>query len=87
MNPTRTFIIRRTFVYPMALVIVLTAVLLVVCLVQGQAMAKVVILAGLVMPLVVIFAETAFRRVVVAVNAALVVRTCVTTGPRLLSVA
>lgn len=65
MNPTRTFIIRRTFVYPMALVIVLTAVLLVVCLVQGQAIAKVIILAGLIMPLVVIFVETAFRRVVV----------------------
>jgi hypothetical protein len=64
-NPTRTFVIRRTFVFPMALVIVLTAVLLVVCLVQGQAMAKVVILAGLIIPLVVIFVETAFRRVVV----------------------
>jgi hypothetical protein len=48
----------------MALVILLTAVLLVVCLVQGQAIAKVVILAGLIMPLVVLFVETAFRRVV-----------------------
>ncbi len=65
MNPTRTFIIRRTFVFPMALVIVLTAVLLVVCLVQGQAIAKVIILAGLIMPLVVLFVETAFRRLVV----------------------
>jgi hypothetical protein len=49
----------------MALVIVLTAVLLVVCLVQGQAIAKVIILAGLIMPLVVLFVETAFRRLVV----------------------
>jgi hypothetical protein len=48
----------------MALVIVLTVVLLVVCLVQGQAMAKLIILAGLVIPLVVLFVETAFRRVV-----------------------
>lgn len=65
MNPTRTFIIRRTFVFPMALVIILTAVLLIVCLVQGQATAKVIILVGLIMPLVVLFVETAFRRVVV----------------------
>ena len=65
MNPTRTFIIRRTFVVPMALVIILTAVLLVVCLVQGQAITKVIILVGLIMPLVVLFVETAFRRVVV----------------------
>jgi hypothetical protein len=49
----------------MALVIILTAVLLVVCVVQGQAIAKVVILVGLMMPLVVLFVETAFRRVVV----------------------
>ena len=55
MNPTRTFIIRRTFVVPMALAIILTAVLLVVCLIQGQAIAKVIILSGLIMPLVVLF--------------------------------
>ncbi len=65
MNPTRTFLIRRTFVVPMALVLFLTAVLLVVCLVQGQAISKVIILAVLIMPLVVLFVETAFRRVVV----------------------
>jgi hypothetical protein len=64
-NPTQTFVIRRTFVFPMALLIVLTAALLVVCVVQGQPIAKVLILVGLIMPLVVLFVETAFRRVVV----------------------
>lgn len=65
MNSTRTFVIRRTFVFPMALLIVLTAALLVVCVVQGQPVAKVIILAGLILPLVTLFVETAFRRVVV----------------------
>lgn len=65
MNPTQTFVIRRTFIVPMALVIVLTALLLVVCIVQGQAIAKIVLLAGLIVPLVVLFIETAFRRVVI----------------------
>lgn len=65
MNSTRTFVIRRTFVFPMALLIVLTAALLVVCVVQGQPVAKVIILAGLILPLVALFVETAFRRVVV----------------------
>lgn len=74
MNPARTFRIRRTFVVPMALVIVLTVVLLVVCLIQGQAIAKVIILAGLIMPLVVLFVETAFRRLVVAPDGVTAVR-------------
>ena len=65
MNPTRTFIIQRAFVVPMALLIFLAAVLLIVCLVQGQAIGKVFILAGLILPLVVLFVETAFRRVVI----------------------
>lgn len=65
MNPTRTFVIRRTFVLPMALLIFLTIALLVVCIVQSQPIAKVIILAGLIMPLLVLFVESAFRRVVV----------------------
>lgn len=65
MNPIRTFVIRRTFVVPMALIIILTAVLLVVCVVQGQAIAKLIILAGLILPLLALFVETAFRRVVI----------------------
>lgn len=65
MNPIQTFVIRRTLIIPMALVVVLTAVLLVVCVVQGQAIGKIIILAGLLLPLAALFVETAFRRVVI----------------------
>lgn len=65
MNPKRSFVIRPSFVLPMALLIILTMALLVVCVVQGQPIAKVIILAGLIMPLLVLFVESAFRRVVV----------------------
>lgn len=61
----RAFIIRRAFVVPLALLVILTIALLVVCLIQGQPVAKAVILAGLVLPLVVLLVESAGRRVVV----------------------
>lgn len=65
MNPIQTFVMRRTLILPMALVVVLTAVLLVVCVVQGQAIGKIIILAALILPLAALFVETAFRRVVI----------------------
>lgn len=65
MNQTRTFVIRRTFVVPMGMLIALTISLLVVCILQGQPLAKVIILTGLIMPLAVLFVETAFRRIVI----------------------
>jgi hypothetical protein len=43
----------------------LTVALLVVCLLQGQPLAKAVILAGLIIPMAVIFVESAFRRLVI----------------------
>jgi hypothetical protein len=60
-----TFVIRRAFVVPMGLLVILTVVLLVVCVLQGQPIAKVIILAVLILPLVVLFVESAFRRVVI----------------------
>ena len=65
MEEQRTFVIRRAFVIPMGLLIVLTATLLVVCLLQGQPLAKIIILGGLIMPMAVLFVESAFRRLVV----------------------
>lgn len=65
MNQSHKFVIRRTFVVPMGLLILLTMVLLVVCLVQGQPVAKIVILAVLLVPMLVLFVETAFRSLVV----------------------
>jgi hypothetical protein len=59
----QTFVIRRTFVLPLGLVVLLTLVLLGVCLIQGQPIAKVIILIGLLLPLAVLFIESALRRV------------------------
>ncbi len=65
MNPINTFVIRRSLVVPMGLVIALTISLLVVCIVQGQPTAKLIILACLILPQVVLFTECAFRRLVI----------------------
>jgi len=61
----RTFFIRRAFIVPMGLLIVLTVALLVVCLLQEQPLAKIIILACLLMPMAVLFVESAFRRLVI----------------------
>ncbi len=65
MNESRTYVIRRAFVVPLGLLIGLTLVLLVVCIVQGQPVAKSILLAVMVLPLVAFFVESAFRRLVV----------------------
>lgn len=65
MESQQTFVIRRTFVVPMGLLIVLTIALLVTCLVQGQPIAKAIILAALILPLAALFFESALRRVVI----------------------
>lgn len=50
---------------PIGLLVALTLALLVVCLVQGQPLAKVFILAGLSAPLALLLVESACRRLVV----------------------
>ncbi len=74
MSDERTFVIRRSFVVPMGLLVVLTFVLLVVCILQGQSIAKVVILAGLILPLAVLFVESALRRLIVDQNGITAIR-------------
>ena len=65
MNQSRTFVIRRAFVVPMGVLIALMTALLVVCVVQGQPIAKVIVLAVLIVPLAALFAESVVRRVVI----------------------
>jgi hypothetical protein len=66
MGEVQTFAIRRAFVVPLALLVALTLALLIVCLVQDQPVAKVVILAGLLLPLGVMLIESAGRRLEVS---------------------
>lgn len=63
-NDKRTFVIRRSFVFPMGILLLLTVTLLVVCVLQGQPLAKIVILAILVPVLTALFLESALRRLV-----------------------
>jgi hypothetical protein len=49
----------------MGLLVALTFALLVVCILQGQSLAKVILLAGLILPLAMLFVESALRRLVV----------------------
>ncbi|MGK2907262.1 MAG: hypothetical protein ACSLFH_13100 [Desulfuromonadales bacterium] len=64
MNQPGTFVIRRAFVVPLGLLIALTVALLVVCVMQGQPIAKTILLAVLIVPMTVLFVESAFRRLV-----------------------
>ena len=66
MSQPRTFVIRRAFVVPLGLLVALMVSLLVVCVVQEQPVVKVLLLAVLIVPLLILFAESAFRRVVVS---------------------
>jgi len=65
MNQGQTFVIRRAFVIPLGLLNCLTVALLVVCISQGQPVAKAIILVGMTVPIAVLFIETAFRRLVI----------------------
>ena len=65
MSEVNTFVIRRAFIVPMGLLIALTLALLVVCIVQGQPLAKIIILAVMIVPLAVLFVESAFRSLVI----------------------
>lgn len=63
MSEQQRFVIRRAFVLPLGLLIGLTLALLVVCLVQGQPIAKALILGFLMLPLLILFVESALRRI------------------------
>lgn len=65
MPQEQTFVIRRTFLLPLGLLLLLTIALLVTCLIQGQPVAKAVILVFIILPVAGFFVESVFRRVAV----------------------
>ena len=65
MNQKHTFVIRRGLVVPMGLLIALMLALLTVCILQGQPIAKIIILAFFLLPVGALFVECAFRRLVI----------------------
>jgi uncharacterized membrane protein len=59
---SRRYVIRRAFVAPLGLVLLLMGALLLVSILHGQPPAKVVFLLVFALPVTVLFVESAFRR-------------------------
>lgn len=68
MHDDSTFVIRRSVVIPLGLLFLLTLALLIVCLLQGQAVAKIVMLAILLLPLAALFLESARRKIEISAD-------------------
>ncbi len=62
---TRIYSIRKQFLVPLGLVVLLTLLLLISCLYLQLPMAKTLILAVFMLPAIIIFAESSVRRVVI----------------------
>ncbi|NJC87285.1 MAG: hypothetical protein FIB02_01950 [Desulfuromonas sp.] len=63
MSETRRYVIRRTFLAPLGLALLLMGALLVVSILHGQPAAKVLFLLVFALPVTVLFVESALRRV------------------------
>lgn len=70
---TREFSIRKNFLLPLGLLLILSVMLLILCIVQQQPLAKILILSAVLLPVTLLFLESAFRRVILE-EEALVVR-------------
>lgn len=62
MPTSQEFTIRKAFLLPLGLLLALCIVLFVLCLIQGQPLAKTIILGFMIIPVVVLFIESAHRR-------------------------
>lgn len=63
MAETRRYVIRRAFVAPLGLALLLMGTLLAVSIQQGQPVAKLLFLLVFALPVAVLFVESAFRRI------------------------
>jgi hypothetical protein len=61
----RSFVIRRSFLLPLGLLLVLLVALFGVCLAQGEPPFKVGLLGLIIVPLAILFAESASRRITI----------------------
>ncbi|TLM63581.1 MAG: hypothetical protein FDZ69_12315 [Deltaproteobacteria bacterium] len=74
MTEPRRYVIRRAFVLPLALVLLLMGVLLVVSIRHGQPAAKVAFLLVFALPVAALFVESAFRRIEIDADGVTAVR-------------
>ncbi len=63
---THTFSIRKSFLIPLGLVVLLTLILLISCLFLQVPLAKTLILATLLLPAIYLFVESSLRRIIIA---------------------
>ena len=62
MNTKQVYSIRRSFLFPLGLLLLLTGALFVVSLLRGEPTAKLLILGLFMLPITVLFVESIFRR-------------------------
>ncbi len=62
MPEPRHFAIRRTFLLPLGLLLLLCLALFAIVIAKGEATGKVVILGCIILPVAILFLESAFRR-------------------------
>ena len=62
------FTIRKSFLVPLGLVVLLTLVLLVSCIVMQLPLAKTIILGVFIIPAVIMFAESSRRKIKISEN-------------------
>lgn len=60
---TEIFLIRRTFLLPLGLLLVAMIALFILCLIQGEERSRIAILGLLILPATILFAESVFRRI------------------------
>lgn len=63
--PVEDYRIRRPFLVPLGLLVVLLMALLLTSLTQGQPRGKVIILTVIIFPVVILFVESLFRRIAI----------------------
>lgn len=71
---TEVFLIRRTFLLPLGLLILAMVALFILCLVQGEERSRIAILGLLILPASILFAESLFRRIEIGEDALTAVR-------------
>lgn len=73
MMDTSEFSIRKNFLLPLGLVLIFSILLLILCIIQQQPIAKILILSAVLVPVSILFIESSLRRVFLE-EEALVVR-------------
>jgi hypothetical protein len=68
MAEIRQFVVRRTFLLPLGLLLVLCLALFVIVQAKGEPTGKVIILACIILPVAILFLESVFRKAVIGTD-------------------